>query len=65
MSVIVNGEMQPLPEPQTVAALLQMLEPAAPFAVARNGDFVPRAAYAECGIAAGDEIEIVHPQAGG
>jgi sulfur carrier protein len=65
MSVIVNGETQPLPEPQTLAALLRMLAPAAPFAVARNGDFVPRTAYAECGISPGDRIDIVHPTAGG
>ncbi len=65
MSVLVNGIDQPLPEPQTLAALLLKLSPPTPFAVARNGDFVPRAAYAECGVRPGDRIDIVHPTAGG
>jgi sulfur carrier protein len=65
MSVIVNGQFQPLPEPPTVAALLLALAPAAPFAVARNEEFVPRATYKECSIQPGDRIEIVHPTVGG
>lgn len=65
MSVIVNGEIRPLPEPQTLAALLLALSPPAPFAVARNEEFVPRAAYAECTVCPGDRIEIVHPTVGG
>ena len=65
MSVSVNGEMQPLPEPPTVAALLKLLCPLTPFAVARNEEFVPRSAYAECRIYPGDRIEIVHPSVGG
>jgi sulfur carrier protein len=65
MSVIVNGQLQPLPVPPTVAALLLALAPAAPFAVARNEEFVPRATYKECSIQPGDRIEIVHPTVGG
>jgi sulfur carrier protein len=65
MSVIVNGHPQPLPEPGTVAALLKLLAPAAPYAVARNGDFVSHHDYAECRILPGDCIDIVHPAAGG
>jgi len=65
MSVIVNGQFQPLPVPPTVAALLLALAPAAPFAVARNEEFVPRATYKECSIQPGDRIEIVHPTVGG
>ena len=65
MSVIVNGQSQPLPEPPTVAALLLALAPATPFAIARNEEFVPRAAYCDCGLQPGDRIEIVHPTAGG
>jgi sulfur carrier protein len=65
MSVIVNGEMQPLPEPPTLAALLQELSPSPPFAVARNEEFVPRADYSECRIKSGDRVEIVHPSVGG
>jgi sulfur carrier protein len=65
MSVIVNGKLHPLPEPPTVAALLLVLGPAAPFAVARNEELVPRATYMECSIQPGDRIDIVHPAAGG
>ena len=65
MSLLVNGQPQPMPEPQTLAALLLMLSPSAPFAVARNGDFVPRTRYEECSVSPNDHIDIVHPTAGG
>jgi sulfur carrier protein len=65
MSIVVNGQLQPLPAPPTVAALLLALAPAVPFAVARNEKFVPRAKYKECSIQSGDRIDIVHPTAGG
>jgi sulfur carrier protein len=65
MFVIVNGQTHPLPEPQTLAALLSQLSPAAPFAVARNAEVIPRGTYEECHIEPGDRIDIVHPAAGG
>ena len=65
MFVIVNGQRYPLPEPQTLAALLSQLSPAAPFAVACNAEVVPRGSYEECRIQPGDRIDIVHPTAGG
>ena len=65
MFVIVNGQTQPLPEPRTLAALLLSLSPSAPFAIARNEEFVPRAAYEDCRIEPGDRIDIIHPTAGG
>ena len=65
MFVIVNGQTHSLPEPQTLGALLRLLSPAAPFAVARNTEVVPRGAYEECRIEPGDTIDIVHPAAGG
>ena len=65
MFVIVNGQRYPLPEPQTLAALLSQLLPAAPFAVACNTEVIPRGAYEECRIEPGDTIDIVHPAAGG
>jgi thiamine biosynthesis protein ThiS len=37
----------------------------APFAVARNEEFVPRDTYEDCRIDPGDRIDIVHPTAGG
>jgi sulfur carrier protein ThiS len=45
MFVIVNGQTRSLPEPQTLGALLRLLSPAPPFAVARNTEVVPRGAY--------------------
>ena len=65
MAVIVNGEIHSLPEPQTLAALLRAIAPAAPFAVARNEEFIARANYEECQLSAGDRIDIVHPTVGG
>jgi sulfur carrier protein len=65
MYVIVNGEIKQLPESQTLAALLLSLSPAVPFAVARNGEFVARATYEETPVRSGDQIDIVHPAAGG
>jgi sulfur carrier protein len=65
VSVTVNGKPEPLPEPPTLSALLSRLALEGPFALARNGEFVPRDSYAECGLNPGDEIEIVHPAAGG
>jgi len=65
MSVLVNGRMHNLPEPRTLAALLVALAPPVPFAVACNGEFIPRTNYAGCEIQQGDHIDIVHPAAGG
>lgn len=65
MFVLVNGRMQNLPEPPTLAALLVALVPPTPFAAARNGEFIQRADYARCEIQPGDRIDIVHPAAGG
>ena len=65
MFVIVNGQTHSLTEPQTLGALLRLLSPAAPFAVARNTEVVPPGAYEECHIAPGDTIDIIHPAAGG
>jgi thiamine biosynthesis protein ThiS len=65
VSLIVNGQTHPLPEPRTLAALLRLLSPAAPFVVARNEEVIPQGTYEECPIFAGDKIEIVRPAAGG
>lgn len=65
MDVIVNGNACSLPEPLTLAALLRSLAPAAPFVVARNAEVVRHGTYEEYYIQPGDQIEIVHPAAGG
>lgn len=65
MYVIVNGQSRALPQPPTLAALLRLIAPAPPFAVARNTEVIRQGAYEECHIEAGDMIDIVHPAAGG
>lgn len=65
MFVFVNGQTHSLTESLTLAALLHSLAPTTPFAVARNDEFVPRAAYDECHLVSGDRIDIVHPTVGG
>lgn len=65
MFVIVNGQTYPMPEIRTLAALLLLLSPAAPFAVARNAEVIPRGTYEQCHIESGDRIDIVHPTVGG
>jgi sulfur carrier protein len=65
MLVIVNGATHILPEPLTLAAVLRLLSPAVPFAVARNAEVVARGSYEQCRIQPGDRIDIVHPAAGG
>jgi thiamine biosynthesis protein ThiS len=61
----VNGQPHPLPEPPTLAMLVRLLAPTAPFAIARNTEVVRQERYEECRIEAGDTIDIVHPAAGG
>lgn len=63
--VIVNGE--PVATcANTLAELLSELElTAARVATARNGDFVPGAAWGTTRLEVGDRIEIVSPRHGG
>jgi sulfur carrier protein len=65
MFIIVNGQAYPMPEIQTLAALLSRLSPVVPFAVACNAEVVPRGSYERVYIQPGDRIDIVHPAAGG
>lgn len=65
MFVEVNGQGLPVPRHSTLAELLRTLQPAAPFAAARNDELVPRAGYEQCVLAEGDRIDILHPAAGG
>ena len=65
ITVLVNGETA-----ETHAATLAELIAERGFAeasvaTALNGEFVPRAARAETGLAANDKIEIVAPRQGG
>jgi sulfur carrier protein len=65
MYVIVNGQTYPMPEIHTLAALLNQLSPAMPFAVACNAEVVSRGSYEQCRIQPGDTIDIIQPAAGG
>ena len=66
MNIIVNGEPQQLPEPMTVAALLETRGLAGKrVAVERNGEIVPRSRHAETALASDDQIEIVVAVGGG
>jgi sulfur carrier protein len=65
MFIVVNGQSQRLPRPQTLAVLLLSLTPQPPFAVALNEEVVPRGSFEECWVYPGDRIDIIHPAAGG
>ncbi|WP_226705062.1 sulfur carrier protein ThiS [Microbulbifer elongatus] len=66
MQLLVNGESISLPEGATVAALIQQLGYSGEtFAVALNGDFVPRASYEQAALNTGDSLDIVAPVVGG
>ena len=66
MDITVNGEHKSLDGPLTTAGLLRALGyECGAVAVARNGEFVPRASYAAVVVRDGDEIECVAPRQGG
>lgn len=65
MTVTVNGESVVLDPGVTVAALVAARTDQRRVAVARNGEVVPRAAWAGTALADGDEVEILVPVAGG
>lgn len=66
MNVWLNDDQQQLLEP---ISLLQMLDgssyQAGIFAVALNGDFIPKSRYADVQLKDGDRIELVAPMQGG
>ncbi len=66
-TILVNGERMPLGSGSLVALLAERgIDPEGRgVAVAINGAVVPRAAWAQRGLAAGDEIEIVQAKQGG
>ena len=66
MQLLVNGENVTVKEGDTVAAILKKLGyRGETFAVARNGDFVSRADYADTRLNHGDSLDIVAPVVGG
>ena len=66
IAIRVNGLPRDVPEGTTVAALPEVAAAAQGMvAVAINVDFVPRSAYAQTVLRAGDAVEIVSPRQGG
>ncbi|WP_409332956.1 sulfur carrier protein ThiS [Trujillonella humicola] len=66
MQVTVNGAGTDVPDGATVAALVaERVGAHDRVAVARNGDVVPRSAWATTRLAAGDALEVLAPTAGG
>lgn len=66
MKIIINGEAKTFTTPPDLAQILAEGGFAGmTVAVARNGVFVPRAAYGATTLTDGDDIEIVAPMQGG
>lgn len=68
MTVVVNGETVELEGPACLVDVLQRINvkvDAAGVAVARNGEVVPRSAWATAGVGPGDRIEVLHAVQGG
>ncbi|WGL17704.1 sulfur carrier protein ThiS [Microbulbifer bruguierae] len=66
MQLLVNGEHVHFEEGKTLAGLLRQLGYSGEtFAVALNGDFVPRTTYEKTSLTAGDNLDIVAPVVGG
>ncbi len=66
IEVTVNGAAYRLEQPTDVSSLLSKLELAGrKIAVERNGEIVPRSAYARTLVADGDRLEIVVAVGGG
>jgi len=66
MSLIVNGEDRQVDAPASVAAILAGLGlDQCKIAIERNEAIVPRSAYADTWLQAGDRLEIVHFIGGG
>ncbi|WP_043317190.1 sulfur carrier protein ThiS [Microbulbifer sp. HZ11] len=66
MQLLVNGETKNFDSAQTLSEVLQKLGYSGEtFAVAVNGDFVPRATYEQTSLNAGDSLDIVAPVVGG
>ena len=65
MTLSLNNQLQSLDDNTTLSAFLEQHPPTGSFAVALNGEFVPRSRYADTLLAEGDELDIVAPVGGG
>lgn len=66
IEITINGETREIAAESSVTALVTLLElPAQRLAVELNFSILPRAAWAETKLQAGDKLEIVHFVGGG
>lgn len=65
MTITLNGQSLHLPEGASLADAVQASGVRPPFAAAVNLQFVPRHLYAQTGLKAGDQIELISPVTGG
>jgi sulfur carrier protein len=66
LKITLNGEQKELPEVMSVKHALHLWQPdAEQFAIAVNGEFVPRSGYAETLLQTGDNVELLSPIVGG
>lgn len=64
MNVSINGEMLDI-QSQILTEAIQEYGATPPYALAVNGDFVPKSSYADFELKEGDLIDIVSPIFGG
>jgi sulfur carrier protein len=66
ITVSINGAVRQLPDPISIAALIADLDLTGKrIALERNGEIVPRSAYAALQLADGDQLEVVVAVGGG
>jgi sulfur carrier protein len=65
MNIFINGQKIGLLENKELMKYLPAVEPDKPFAVAINGNFIPRSDYSTIQLKDGDEIDVVSPVGGG
>lgn len=65
ITVSLNNQTVDVPEGASLSQLLEQHPPAGAFAVAINGEFVPRSRYSETLLNNSDEIDLVSPVGGG
>lgn len=65
MTLSLNNQPRNFDENITLSAFLEQYPPTGSFAVALNGEFVPRSCYGEKILADGDQVDIVAPVGGG
>lgn len=65
MNLSLNNQPVQVENGLQLSALLEQQPPQGAFAVAVNGEFVPRSCYGDTRLAEGDEVDIVNPVGGG